>query len=151
MVLFSLNTGCRRGELFRLRWEAVDLKGRQVTFEGVTTKSAKSRTVPLNDEAVATLKRWRKQTGKTGLVFPGASGKPLTTIQKAWLALTEAAGVSATWHGLRHTFGVRLAERGAGLHVICALMGHSDIRITARYTKPRDPAKRAAVDLLGGA
>ena len=152
MVIFSINTGCRRGELFALTWDHVDLDGRAVTFAGATTKSSKTRIVPLNADALLVLQRWQEQTGnKQGLVFPGQAGGEITTIKTAWLKLIRKAGISCTWHGLRHTFGTRLAERGAGLATICELMGHSDIRITQRYTKPGDPAKRAAVDLLSSA
>lgn len=149
MVLISINTGCRRGELFALTWEQVDFAHQIVTFVGGSTKNQKSRTVPLNDEALSTFRNWQEQCGQTsGLVFPGRKGSEFTTIKTAWLKVVRDAKVDIVWHGLRHTFGTRLADAGAGLHVIQALMGHSDIRITARYTKARDPAKRAAVELL---
>ena len=152
MVLLSINTGCRRGEMFALTWDRVDHKKRTISFSGSTTKNQRTRTVPLNDEAMLTLRQWQEQSArKNGLVFPGPHGSEFTTIKTAWLALLRKAKVKITWHGLRHTFGTRLADAGVGLHTICALMGHSDIRITARYTRARDPAKRAAVDLLGNA
>lgn len=149
MILLSINTGCRRGELFALTWAAVDLDNKTLTVIGERSKNNKTRLIPLNAEAIDTLARWREQLGQSdGLVFPGKEGGELTTIKTAWLKVIRDAGIDITWHGLRHTFGTRLADAGVGLHTIQALMGHSDIRVTARYTKARDPAKRAAVDLL---
>ena len=52
MVLISLNTGLRYGELAGLEWSAIDLRARVLTVTGATAKGAKSRKIPLNAEAL---------------------------------------------------------------------------------------------------
>jgi integrase len=41
-------------------------------------------------------------------------------------------------HGLRHTMGDKLAERGAPLNWVASVLGHSSIATAAHYTKGAD-------------
>ena len=52
------------------------------------------------------------------------------------------------FHDLRHTAATRMADAGADPFTLAAILGHSDIRMTARYTHATDQAKRRAVDNL---
>lgn len=70
MVILSLNTGLRRGELFNLRWPDVNLQAKTLTVAGEGTKTTETRHIPLNAEALATLKAWKKQSEAGGYVFP---------------------------------------------------------------------------------
>ncbi len=150
MVLLSLNTGMRRGEVFSLTWEAANLKAATVTIEGSTAKSAQTRHIPLNDKALEALKAWQAQTGVThGLVFPGSSGKPLTHIKKSWATVLKLAGVqNFRWHDLRHTFASKLVMAGVDLNTVRELMGHGDITMTLRYAHLAPEHKAAAVAKL---
>src|SRR5574337_157232 len=55
MVLLSLNTGMRQGELFSLAWEQVDLRLKTLTVLASHAKGNATRTIPLNAEALAVL------------------------------------------------------------------------------------------------
>jgi integrase len=48
-------------------------------------------------------------------------------------------------YSLRHTFATRLAERGAPLPVIAAILGHASLRCVHRYVHPSQAAMDAAV------
>lgn len=75
MVLLTLNTGIRRGELFNLRWSDIDLDHQILTVEGSHAKSGRTRQIPLNEEAMDNLQQWRTQTGQdSGFVFTGRFG-----------------------------------------------------------------------------
>jgi integrase len=50
---------------------------------------------------------------------------------------------SLRFHDLRHTFGT-LAARGFDLVNVQAMMGHADLRTTARYLHARPAAEDAA-------
>src|SRR5439155_1452843 len=47
--------------------------------------------------------------------------------------LDENGGMIVDIHGLRRTAGTRLARHGARSQTVSAIMGHSDVRLTARY------------------
>ena len=49
-------------------------------------------------------------------------------------------------HDLRHTFATRLGDNGCNVTTIAALIGHSNIQLSVRYTDAGDDAKRAAIE-----
>jgi integrase len=143
LTLLALNTGCRRGELTGLTWNKVDLRGKLLSVTAATSKSQKTRHIPLNTEAVDVLTRWHKQHRK-GAVFPVLSQK------KAWAALLTVAKISDfRLHDCRHHFASRLAMAGVDLNTIRELLGHSDIKMTLKYAHLAPEHKAAAVEMLG--
>lgn len=149
MVLLSLNTGMRRGEVFNLRWQDVNLAGKVLTVAGEGAKSSETRHIPLNGEALATLKAWKEQSNVTGYVFPGNDDKPMTDVKTAWLELLKNAGIIGfRWHDMRHDFASRLVMAGVPLNTVRDLLGHADIKMTLRYAHLAPDSKAAAVDLI---
>jgi integrase len=155
LVLTALLTGARRGELFDLRWGAVDLARPEVTFAGATTKSGLSRRVPLCNEAQRVLRAWRDQQAPKAqepdaLVFPSPqTGERLDNVGTAWGGLVKAARLKDfTFHSLRHSFASTLAQRGVDLYVIQRLLGHASPIMTQRYSHLADEHLTAAVAKL---
>jgi integrase len=149
MVLLSLNTGMRRGEVFQLRWTDVDLDRRQIKVRGATAKSRRTRYLPMTSEAHGTLSRWKKQQGAAELVFPGDVGRPFTNVKKAWQALLTAAKISSfRWHDMRHHFASRLVSKGVDLNTVRELLGHADIEMTLRYAHLAPEFKAQAIAKL---
>jgi integrase len=136
MTLLALNTGLRRGEIFQLRWRDVDEKQRILTVAGEGAKSGQTRRIPLNDEALAVLQTWRKQTGEgasDAVVFPGRSGH-LTRIDTAWRSLMKLAKVkNFRFHDCRHDFASRLVMAGVPLNTVRELLGHASLEMTMKY------------------
>jgi integrase len=150
LVLLSLQTGMRRGELFRLTWQSIDLTAAMLTVHGATAKSGTTRHIPLNSEAVAVLRGWQDQTGATtGLVFPGKQGAAFNNVRRSWEGVLAAAGIRRfRWHDLRHTFASNLVMRGVDLNTVRELLGHSDYKMTQRYAHLAPEHKAAAVAKL---
>lgn len=153
IVVLCLNTGLRRGELFNLAWEDIDLKRAMLTVEGAGAKSGKTRHVPLNDEARQVLTDWQATTGKAeGLVFPGPTGNRLNNITKSWTALLKAAKITSfRFHDCRHTFASRLVMAGVDLNTVRELLGHADLKMTLRYAHLAPEHKADAVAKLNRA
>jgi integrase/recombinase XerC len=51
-------------------------------------------------------------------------------------------------HQLRHTCAKRLAESGARLEEIAAILGHSSVNTTRRYVEPGREDLRAALERI---
>jgi integrase len=149
MVLLSLNTGMRQGELFSLAWESVDLSIKTLTVLASHSKGNNTRVIPLNVEAHAVLTTIKPETAK-GLVFKSpVTGGRFNNVKKAWAEITKAAGVpDLRWHDLRHDFASQLVMKGAPLFTVQKLMGHANSRMTQRYAKLAPSTLADAVGLL---
>jgi integrase len=149
LVLLALNTGLRRGELFSLTWRAVDMQRKMITVRADTSKSGRTRHVPLNVEAIDTLKRWRRINKGDGLVFAGVTGARMTNINKSWASLMTAAKLKDfRFHDLRHHFASKLVMASVDLYTVKELLGHSDFEMTQRYAHLAPEHKAAAVERI---
>ena len=148
MILLSMNTGIRQGELLSLHWSDVALDRAIVTIQDAHAKSGKTRHIPLNKEALATLKAWREQSPGE-VVFPGRKGQQMTEVKTAWRKLLDDAGITGfRWHDLRHHFASRLVMAGVDLNTVRELLGHGDLKMTLRYAHLAPEHKAAAVAKL---
>jgi len=99
-------TPLRRGEVLKLRWSSVDFSRRRLTVEGRSAKNRQTRHVPLNEEALNVLQRWREHSGAGTRVFDVTTG-----FRTAWgKALKRAGIIKFRWHDLRHHFASRLIQ-----------------------------------------
>lgn len=150
-VKFALFTGMRRGELFKLKWEDVDLDRGFVTLR--KPKGGKTVTLPVSHDVVEILKA-KPQEGE--YVFPGKNGKQRVDFRGPWEKIRRAAGLpdNFRFHGLRHNFASHLVSNGVDLAVVRELLTHKDMGTTQRYAHlAPDVVKRAALqsgDLLKG-
>jgi integrase len=155
LIIFTLNTGARRGEALGLLKDRVDRKRDIVWFKnshrtGTRTKNRKDRSVPLNDKAKAALAEQFALYPDSPFVFPNPrTGGKLMDIKHSFTRLCEEIGLTDFhWHDLRHSFASRLAEEGASATEIQKLLGHYDIRMSARYIHATDARLKSAVDRL---
>jgi integrase len=125
-AVFISNTGLRRGELLALTWADVNVHERILTVRSHSAKTGDTRHVPLNDEALETLKRWRKQNLHHERVFPIT-----TSFKTAWAALLKEAKIATRfrWHDLRNHFASRLVQAGVPLNTVRELLGHGSMAI----------------------
>jgi len=135
MILLSINTGLRQGELFNLNWDMVNLLEGSLILSGGITKSSSSRYLPLNDEANKIMQQlYKKSEDKAGLVFPSKNNQPFNNVKRSWTSVLEKANITEfRWHDLRHHFASKLVMVGVDLNTVRELLGHSDIKMTLRY------------------
>ncbi len=149
MVLLSLNTGLRRGELLKLEWTDIDLERATLRVRPENAKSGKGRHVGLNKTVLEALHGWRDVKMGERLVFPGKGGKPFGHVNTAWRGVLKGAKIkNFRWHDMRHHFASMLVQKGVDLYVVKELLGHSSIAITERYAHLRKDAVLNAVNLL---
>lgn len=148
MVILSMNTGMRRGEVFSLGWKDIDLKRKIATVRGEVAKNSITKHIPLNELALAALKNWQKQT-EGDVVFPGKKNEQFNNTKRSWQSLLKLAKVDHfRWHDMRHHFASKLVMAGVDLNTVRELLGHSDIKMTLRYAHLAPEHKAAAVGLL---
>ena len=146
MVVLSINTGLRQGELFSLEWRNVTPQA--VTVIATAAKSRKSRSIPLNAEAQTTIQSWREQTDTDGYVFKGRTGK-FDNVRRSWKSVLATALIADfRWHDLRHHFASKLVMKGVPLNTVRELLGHSSLAMTMRYAHLAPSHLKEAVDLL---
>ena len=150
LVVLTMNTGMRRGEVLQLKWRDVDLINRRLTIRAANAKANKTRHIPLNNKAITALTVWRETCAPdTEVVFPSPSGGAMTVVKTAWVSLLEQAGIEDfRFHDLRHHFASKLAMNGTDLNTVRELLGHSDFSTTLRYAHLADNHKADAVALL---
>jgi integrase len=151
VIRLILLTGCRRGEAMAARWGDIDLRSGVWVKPASTTKQRRDHVVPLSSAARELLTDLRRRSNSPVWIFPADSAPGhRVTIQKAWIAICRAAGISGLRvHDLRHSFASQLASDGASLPLIGALLGHASPSTTARYSHLYDDAQRAAVERIG--
>jgi integrase len=157
MILITLRTGMRRGEIIGLQWTSIDWENRLVAVRHSqcdarrvldTPKSNRERHIPLDAEVYEMLSARNR---KAGYVFVDADGRPFNGSRlnrRIEQACTEAGLRIARWHVLRHTFASHLAMRGTPLHVVQTLLGHASITTTLRYSHVAPSALKTAIELL---
>jgi len=149
IIILTMNTGLRRGEVFNLKWGDFNIKTKTLTVTGATAKSGETRHIPLNSEAIDMLKNWQKQSQDSDRVFPGKGGERLDNIKTAWTKLVSDAKVNEfRFHDLRHSFASQLVMQGVPLNTVRELLGHSDLKTTLRYAHLAPDHKADAVALL---
>lgn len=149
LVLMSLYTGMRRGEIFNLHWQDIDFERKIITVEGPTSKSGQTRHIPISNKLLQILKSWRSQVDGDAFVFPGRSGKRLDNVKKSWAGVLALANITNfRWHDLRHTFASNLAMKGVPINTLRELLGHSDLTMTLRYAHLAPSTKSEALELL---
>ena len=122
----------------------VDFQRRWLTVEGGNAKNRQTRHVPLNDEAMSVLTRWRDQCGEGARVFEIS-----TSFKTAWWRLLKRAQIASfRWHDLRHHFASRLVQRGVPLNTVRDLLGHSSVTMSLRYAHLAPDQRREAVAQL---
>ncbi|RMF62121.1 MAG: site-specific integrase [Bacteroidetes bacterium] len=142
VVRFAAGSGLRLGELCALQWKDVNVEEALVVVRSNRrehrTKTGDERTVHISPDAAEVLRRLYAERGRQGgYVFqsPGGEGRlSYARTSRLFRKYRRMAQLpeSLTFHSLRKTYGTVLASAGVPLRTIQKLLGHSDIRITAR-------------------
>ena len=134
-VSLAVRLGLRRGEIFGLRWQDVDLRNQRLTvarsYEALP-KSGKPRTLPIPAALLEELSVWKEKCAPSAVVCPlGKMG--MTAFQKLLLA-AECPYFTRPWHALRHTFASLLIEQGGSILALKELLGHSSLDMSLIYS-----------------
>ena len=148
IIRLLLLTGCRKGEIVRLRWQEV---------EGDRLNLRKAKTGPrrvfLNAQARAIVER-RRARADGPWVFPSVRDptRPRGDELALWYRVRREAGLEdVRLHDLRHSVASHAVMLGVPLPVVARLLGHRQPSMTLRYAHVGDREIEAAAERVGQA
>lgn len=135
VIWAALLTGCRRGELLKIRAE--DIKEDSILIPKAHSKTKKPKVVPI----VAALRPW--------LVY-----FPLTITVDGVKSSFRRARIKAdlshvNFHDLRHSCASILIGLGVDLYTVSKILGHASITTTQRYAHLVIGQQRSALEKIG--
>lgn len=146
IIEFAINTGCRQGEIFNLKWEDVDHRTGLIHL--LKTKTGEKREIPMNQNVKSVLARVKWHPGAV-YVFSSVNNQPFNNVKRSFrTALKKAKIENFRFHDLRHTFASHLVMSGVDLLTVKELLGHKKIDMTLRYSHLSGEHKAKAVQTL---
>lgn len=129
-------TGLRIGEVVKLKIE--DINSQTMTIRVRWGKGRKDRFLPLSQALLDILRQYVRTYRPTVYLFNGAiNGQMLSAraVQHAFQVAKEKAQLNPriTPHTLRHAFATHHLDDGTHLAAIKSMLGHTNIKTTARY------------------
>lgn len=135
-IWIGLLTGCRRGEVCKIKAE--DIGADVIRIEAGNTKTLRYREVPI----IPALRPWLSAL-PLSITFEGVKSGVRRARVKAGLP-----GVG--FHILRHSCASILLASGADLYTISKILGHSSVQVTQRYSHMQTDVQRDALEKAFG-
>ena len=134
IVLISLTTGARQGEILNLEWKHIDFENKLATIK--ETKNGHPRSIALCDPVIEELRNLHQNRNpRKVLVFASKTAFGRIDIKKAWHTVLRVAGIDkCRAHDMRHTFATLAAAQGASNLELATAMGHRTLQMLQRYT-----------------
>ena len=146
LFLLALGTGIRRGDLLKLRWEDIDVKGGLIYVggeSGTETKGGQSHTVEIGGIASMALEEARKWLAHSGrpdgrdshVIDWRSRDRLIALLKRDFKVVSKAAGIPKvlTFHCARHSFCTWALAHGEPIGSVQYWMGHSSVKTTQRY------------------
>ncbi len=154
-LMTAYGAGLRVSEVVRLKLTDIDSQRMLIRVE--QGKGNKDRYTMLSPRLLHVLRTWYRQARPQQWLFPSWRTNrhmSITALQTACRDARRSSGLqkTITVHTLRHSFATHLLENGTDIRIIQALLGHSRINTTARYTRVAPGilgATASPLDLLG--
>ena len=168
ILWFQIETGCRIGEILRLKWtrDKTDQVGVGESWSVVENDGTRlrlyskkrERVIPLKELGEGRLTKHLQQRQKKGntstYVFPSpVTDQPLNISQfsRSFRRVLDHLNITKTFgtHGIRHGFISYLINRGVSSDQIGWLVGHSSSEITAIYSHVDEKTLGSVLERLG--
>ena len=137
LLTLVYSSGLRVSEVVLLKREHIDIS--RLIIHVNFSKGRKDRFTVLSEKAAGLYKKYCECFNIRNWVFPGQPATrhlSIRSAQKIFYKAAHQAGIvkDVSIHSLRHTFATHLLENGTDIRYIQALLGHSSLRTTERYT-----------------
>lgn len=132
MIILALDSGMRRGEILKLRWQDVDFEQGLINVVGTNTKTEKPRLAPLSARAKGELLQLAEFT-------PGDRPFPFTDIKRSFATAKRLANIEDLhFHDLRRTAITRWIQQGSPFAFAGKMAGHSKLQTTMKHYTATD-------------
>jgi len=144
IVMLSLLFFCglRLGEFISLEVRDVDFEKQLLTVRGQTSKSKRTRFIPIHftllfhlRDYIAARNKCRYTTQYLVVSTKGDAGLSRDGLKHWVKALNKKSGVKFHLHRFRHTFACNLANKNVNAANIQKLLGHSSLNMTMTYLR----------------
>lgn len=131
IIVFAIETGMRRREMFTTKFNQIDMNQKVIYLNALQTKALKSRFIPISERMEEELKKLFADNDFTDddLIFEG-----IKNIKRSFATACRRANIeNLRFHDLRHTATTWMAEAGVSQNVRMNIVGHSSERVHQRY------------------
>lgn len=134
MIILALDSGMRRGEIFKLRWQDIDFENSLIRIVGTHTKTERERIAPLSQRAKDELDRIKEFSSSENPF-------PFTDIKRSFATAKRLAKIDDLhFHDLRRTAITRWIQQGTSLAFAGKFAGHSQLQTTMKHYTSTDTA-----------
>ena len=165
VISLALKCGLREQELIHLEWPDIHRHDRVLRVSskpkyGFRVKDSEERDIPIPDDLLAELEKWRETNPKSTLTLGTKSDLPNRKLLRTLKRLAKREGLNCktcrgcqsrnnecqdwTLHKFRRTYCTTLLRSGLDLRTVQAYMGHADLDSTMRYLRPATSAESQA-------
>jgi integrase len=165
LILFSFYTGARLQDAANIRWEAIDLPSKLISY--MPRKTRGRVVIPIHSELESYLLSLPASDSGKAFVFPKLAGHDTggrSGLSRTFARITARAKIEGeitrkankegrtvrtlTFHSLRHSFSSAMANAGVAEEVRMKLTGHVTREVHAKYTHHELEPLRAAVRVI---
>jgi integrase len=144
LMIFALATGLRKSNVAGLTWDRIDMARQCCYVPGRLSKTGKPIAVPLNEDAMAALRRWQQMHAERTdwsdeahrLVFVYRGRAPIKQLTTAmWRRECKTAGLQGVpFHTMRHTWASWQVQAGTPMRMLQELGGWASLQMPALYS-----------------
>ena len=138
IVRLLILTAARRTEISGMSWDEIDFDNQVWRLPPERSKNNREHVLPLSQEALRTLSRWRATQNGQRFLFPSRVNldRHFTGYGKS-LARLRTQSATSGWglHDLRRTCATWLEERGTPPHVVGKILNHTLPGVGAVYMR----------------
>lgn len=132
MIILALDSGMRRGEILKSRWQDYDFDNNLILIVATHTKTQTERLAPLSDRAKVELNNLRE-------IEKSENPFPFKNLKRSFDTAKDVAGIKDLhFHDLRRTCISRWQKQGVPLGTAAKLAGHTQVQTTLKYYTASD-------------
>ncbi|MEO8666331.1 MAG: site-specific integrase [Ignavibacteria bacterium] len=140
IIMVLTFTGLRKEELLGLQLFDIDTTGKFISVRGETSKSKRSRIIPINSALIPYLEDYlifRKNYSAKSFWVSGVLDRDLTEhgLKHLINLLTKHSNVNCHLHRFRHTFATNYYKQTHDIVGLKKLMGHRSLKMTLSYLR----------------